>query len=130
MPEWLKEWWPLIVFSTPFIYGAISWVINKGLVSKDELEAAIAKSEGEAEKKLKEIRMRLDDGAERFEHLSKQVADTPSKTEFYEVLLALQKQDGKIDVVSERIEGQTALMRRVEEVVTRHENIFSDAARK
>lgn len=39
MPEWLKEWWPVVLFAAPLVYGWILWSVGKGVASKEELAA-------------------------------------------------------------------------------------------
>lgn len=39
MPDWLKEWWPVVVFAVPMVYGWILWAANKGLASKEDVRA-------------------------------------------------------------------------------------------
>lgn len=39
MPDWLKEWWPVVAFLMPFLTGAGLWAVRVGLASKSELTA-------------------------------------------------------------------------------------------
>lgn len=129
MPDALREWWPVLTLIVPLALGAAAWAIRKGLVSKDELKAAVEDSEQRIRDDLDDVAARLKEGDRAFEDLSRRIADTPSKQELHQVMLGISELKGSLGVLNERMQGQSALMERVEAQLGRHEQIFSDGRR-
>lgn len=129
MPEALREWWPVLTLIIPLALAAVGWAIRKGLVSKDELIAAVAETDQRMSAQIGQLEARLKEGDDKFAHLARQIENTPSKQELHEVLLAIRGQSGEINVLAERIANQTSAFGRIEATLTRHEQHFSDGRR-
>ncbi|CAA0129558.1 Uncharacterised protein [Starkeya nomas] len=76
MPDWLKEWWPVVAIAFPAIVTVLGWAVRTGLASRKDLDAAIAKEAAaraaQAEKmgvELREIDLRTRETAQEIKHL-------------------------------------------------------------
>ncbi|WP_372400274.1 hypothetical protein ABMY26_32185 [Azospirillum sp. HJ39] len=128
MPDWLKEWWPVIAVSiaigSPLVLAWVGWSVRARFASKDDL-AAEAKARNEAidterksrherEAEMREaamaVRGRLDRVETAIEHL-------PTAEAVATLTLQLTRVEGKLAVFEERANGFVALFERTDRQV-------------
>ena len=105
--SWILEYWPVLAFGFNLLLGWLMWSAEKRFASKDELA---------------ELERRLD----KTESVLEQV---PTKRDLTELHIAIAGVSGAVKETNAELRGLGRLVERVENAVTRHEQIFADAAR-
>jgi hypothetical protein len=113
--EFVKDYGPNLVLGVlQLLLVWASWSMRRAFVTKPELAAVIA----DATKLSGRV-----DGIER------DIKHMPTKDELHALQLELAEAVGEIKLARAEYASMMNLMTRVEEAVTRHEQIFVDAAR-
>lgn len=120
MPEWLKDWWPVIALVTPMAILAAGWVIRMGLASKTDLRNHADKQAEAMEKhdlRLAEIDRRLDRGEGRFERISLLLGQMPTKDDVHALALGIERISAGQGAIEAKVEGVRSQVNKTEERV-------------
>ncbi|PWR17647.1 DUF2730 family protein [Zavarzinia aquatilis] len=105
--------------------AALLW-LRASFVPRTEFRAAVE----EIEDQLKAQSARLEEGEKLFTMIRQRLDAMPKAQDFHNIQLGLAEVRGDLGRLSERVGGVKEIVERVEDQVTRHEVIFSDAARR
>lgn len=116
MPEWLKDWWPLIALAyTTVLMPAAGWFIRTGLVPRAEFEqakSAEATSRAEADRQLGSI---IADSARRIDRVENDLRHLPDKEVTHRMELTLADLRSEVAVLAERLHPVAAISDRLQE---------------
>lgn len=76
-------------------------------------------------KKVDDLRSDVDDHDHRLQRLEQTLQAMPSKDNFHELQITMTKMSGEMSVMRAVMEGNSAIMTRLEAVVTRHDEHLS-----
>ncbi|WP_133636886.1 hypothetical protein [Zavarzinia compransoris] len=122
----LSRWSGPIQLVSVALFGVAFLWLRSQFVSRSEFLDA-AKAIGERATAQSE---RLTRGDAKFDLLAQKFETIPSRQQLTELALGLERVTGEIRVQGAQLAGAMQIMERVEASVTRHETIFSDAARR
>jgi len=123
--DWAAKYAGVIQILLLLLFGAALIWLRATFVPRTEFREVIERIEEELDVQGK----RLDDGAQHFGEIRHLLEAAPTQEDFLTITQGLTETTGSIKVLVERIEGLKNIVERVERQVTRHESIFSDAAR-
>jgi hypothetical protein len=126
MPEWLREWWPVIAFLVPLLLVVIAWAIRKGLVTRDEFETRSAQLVAAIEAEGKN-RVELASAVSRIEL---KLGQLTTRDDVHNLNVALAEFKGDLKALGTGMTSLGDRLDRVDRTLARHEQIFSEAARK
>jgi len=115
MPDWLREWWPLIGLVTPLAVGGVLWAVRTGLASKADLATesrARAAAIDELEKKFTDELRPIERRVSAVEH---EVRHLPTADDLSELR-------NEVTRVGTLVEGSTRELQSVGRALTRVED--------
>ncbi|MCX5512265.1 hypothetical protein C3941_09350 [Kaistia algarum] len=116
MPEWLRDWWPLIALAyTTVLMPAAGWIIRTGLVPRAEFEQAKATEASSRAAADQQLADRIADGARRLDRVETDMRHLPDKEVTHRMELTLAALKMEISVLSERLHPVAAISDRLQE---------------
>lgn len=85
MPDWLKEWWPVIALLTPFGMGGVLWAVRTGLASKADLAKEKDAREDADDAMANRLSVEIGQLTQRMVTLEQEVRHLPSAEDFAEL---------------------------------------------
>ena len=104
--------------------GTMVWMIFTGPARK------LSGRVGDLESKVSEQDKRLERHAQQLVGLSQTVNTMPGKDQMHQLELALAGIRGDLQGIGARMEGNASIMKRLEDVVTRHEEHLLDGGKR
>lgn len=128
MPEWLKDWWPVLALSvsaiSPFMTGWIGWSLNRKFATKedlavleDEVEAAIGAERDKRETSEQAASRQRQEIRERVGQIEADIRHLPSSDDFAKLQVQLTRVEGHLSTVRAQLEGFDALMEKLDRQV-------------
>lgn len=120
--------------SMSFILAVITMLFTWWRTSRDKAEGRVADLEADLNVRMKDVTDVLGGQNQRIVSLEREIDAMPSANEMHEIKLSLEKMRGELGQqlasIGATLAGQAELFRRMEEVVSRHENHLLESGRK
>ena len=119
MPEWLKEWWPVIVLIGPFIVGILSWAVRTGLASRKDLDSAMDAEAKARSGSMRELEVKVSDDLKALDRrtltIEHEIRHLPTTKDFDQLKDQLSKVGSTVDSTARELVGVNLALNRVED---------------
>lgn len=115
MPEWLREWWPLITLLVTLVIPAVIWAVRKGLVSKDELALAMKGQSDEMATLKQSMNHQLGDLDRRTIKIESDIRHLPTAAQVNDLHVLLTKVAGSTAASERQVESLSRNLNRIED---------------
>lgn len=120
--------------SMSFILAVITMVFTWWRTSRDKAEGRVKDLEADFNGRMKDVTEVLGGQNQRINNLEREIEAMPSANEMHDIKLSLEKMRGELGQqlasIGATLAGQAELFRRMEDVVSRHENHLLESGRK
>lgn len=121
MPEFLKEWWPVIAVLGPFAVGVLGWIIRQGLASKADLvkerearHKAIEDAKGELAASMNSVAAAVGKVDGRVAKLEHDFQHLPTKEQVHKLEVTTTEMKGDVKAMNETVKGVAGTASRLE----------------
>lgn len=125
MPDWLRDWWPVVLLGLPMLVAAIGWAVRKGLVTHDTFATALQERDAKIAAES-QSRAELSSAVARIEF---RLTQMPSRDDLHGLSVSLAEFRGDLKAMRTGMSGLEGSMERMDRTLTRHEAIFAEGKR-
>lgn len=115
MAEFMTAWGWVLAIALQLLMGWVIWSLKSAFASKKELQAM--------ELQIDELRLKIVEVEGRMRNM-------PAAEAMHELSNSIERLRGDLKTLGARLDGTKDLVERVERVVARHEQIFTQAAQR
>lgn len=132
MPEWVREWWPMLAFVLTAGLGVAGWAIRTGLASRHDLDRGLREEqtarareidglETRVVQQLDELRKAQSVVGERMVRIESELQHLPTTADFNELRSGIAKVEGRLLGVEQQGMATGTAVTRIENYLLRGE---------
>lgn len=131
MPEWLREWWPAIAVALTLVVAPfVRWAARHGLVSREDLDAAIGAERKLRQEEIAAAAARYAAVEGRLVEIEAEIRHLPTREDIARIMELLSGLTAQQAATQATLDAIKALVTSVDATVRTHQSLFTEAARR
>lgn len=115
MPEWLREFWPMVALAAPLTLGAVGWAIRMGLATRQDLTKGLDAADERVSGELQGIRESQRELSDRVLKIETDIRHLPSAEDINEIKHSIAKLGGTADATGRELTTLSRAVTRIED---------------